>query len=234
MAKLTLSFKGRLLSVHHLDERPVTIGRDPGCGIRIDSLAVAPRHVELVPTDTIYLLLGLDTDYPVLLNNERVDQATLNHDDEIQLGKHTLHYSEDSVVLSFPRRKPAGAAAEPAPGEPAEPPAVEVVEEDDEEPAGGAVPAYMQVQSGPQIGRVITFRRSVTRLNRAGAEDIIVTRQGDSYYLLRLGGQTVVRISGSRVTADGEVRLNDNDLIEIGELRFRFFAGRSGESPPAG
>ena len=233
MAKLTLSFKGRLLSVHHLDERPATIGRDADCAIRIDSLAVAPRHVELMPTAGIYLLLGLDTDYPVLLNGERVDQATLNHDDEIQLGKHTLHYAEDNVVLSLPRIRPV-AAAQPVPDEPAPPPAVEVVEEDDEEPVGGPVPAYIQVQSGPQIGRVITFRRSVTRLNRAGAADIIVTRQGDSYYLLRLGGQAIVRIAGARVTADGEVKLNDNDLVEIGELRFRFFAGRSGDSSPVG
>jgi hypothetical protein len=107
---------------------------------------------------------------------------------------------------------------------------VEVVDEEDEQPGDEPVPAYLQLQSGPRIGRVIVFRRSVTRLNRIGADDVIVTRQGDDYYLLRLGGQIPVRIDGSPVTADGEVRLNDNALIEIGELRLRFFSGHTREA----
>lgn len=231
MAKLTLSFKGRLLSVHHLDERPVTIGREPDCGIRIDSLAIAPRHAELVPTDTGFLLLGLDSDYPVFLNNEQVDQATLHHRDEVQLGKHTLSYSDDSAAVTLPVRRRVDTAADTTAA--TEEPNVEVVDQDDAEPIDGPVPAYMQVQSGPHIGRVVVFRRAVTRLTRAGAGDVIVTRQGDSYQLLRLGGEALVRISGTPVTADGEVKLNENDLIEIGDLRFRFFSGKSGEPASA-
>jgi hypothetical protein len=228
MAKLTLSFKGRLLSVHHLDEHPVTVGRDAGCGVCIDSLAVAPRQAELVPSDSGWLLLGLDSDYPLLLNNEQVDQASLHHGDEIRVGKHTLLYSDDST-LALPRRP----RAEPPPPPAVEnqtPGAVEVVDEDDEQPGDEPVPAYLQVQSGPKIGRVIAFRRSVTRLNRVGADDVIVTRQGDYYHLLRLGGQTPVHIDGIPITADGEIRLNDNALIEIGELRLRFFSGRTREA----
>ena len=104
MAKLILSFKGLLLSVHHLDERPMTIGRDPACRIAVDSLAIAPRHAELVSSDADFLLLALDPDYPVLLNNEQVDQASLHHGDEIQLGKHTLSFSNDTLELA---RRPA-------------------------------------------------------------------------------------------------------------------------------
>lgn len=230
MAKLTLLFKGRLLSVHHLDEHPVTVGRDPGCAVCIDSLAVAPRQAELVPTDGGWLLLGLDSDYPVLLNNEQVDQASLHHGDEIRVGKHTLLYSDDSTlavpVRSRAETPPLSAAENQAPG------GVEVVDEDDEQPGDDPVPAYLQVQSGPKLGRVIVFRRSVTRLKRVGAADVIVTRQGDDYHLLCLGGEAQVRIDGSPVTADGEVRLNDNALIEIGDLRLRFFSGRGRE--PAG
>jgi len=44
MANVTLSFKGRLISMYPLGAQPVTIGRALECDIPIDSLAVGPRH----------------------------------------------------------------------------------------------------------------------------------------------------------------------------------------------
>jgi hypothetical protein len=213
MAKLTLSFKGRLLSIHHLDEHPMTIGRDSDCRICIDSLAVAPRHAELMPMDTAFLLLALDPEYPVLLNNEQVDQASVHHGDLIGIGKHTLIFSEDTLELSAPPSEIHGA--------PQEDPGV----------AGDAgaepVQAYLQVQSGPQLGRVIVFQRSVTRLNRIGAADVIVTRRGGSYHISCLGGEGPIRIGGERIKYMEETELHDNDLIEIADVRLRFFCNKA-------
>lgn len=216
MAKLTLSFKGRLLSVHPLGEAAVTIGRDPSSGIHIESLAVAPHHAELVPCGADYLLLALDPGFPVLLNGERVDQASLSPGDRIQIGKHHLSY----------------AANEPSPAPPApEHPPVEVKDEDEEVPSSGPLPAYLQVQSGRRIGHIVFCRRAVTRLDALGAVDVMVTREGDRYHLLRLNGGPEVRLGGVPITATAEVRLNDHDLIEIGELRLRFFSGRVASEP---
>jgi hypothetical protein len=53
----------------------------------------------------------------------------------------------------------------------------------------------------------------------------MVTREGDRYHLLRLNGGPEVRLGGVPITDSAEVRLNDHDLIEIGELRLRFFSG---------
>jgi len=216
MPKLTLAFKGRLLSIHHLGERPLTIGRDPSAGLRIESLAVAPQHAELVPSGPGYLLLALDPAFPVLLNQERVDQASLSHGDEIQIGKHRLTYSEESLALAPP-------APEPAP--------IEVKDEDEEEPSSGLLPAYLQVQSGRRIGHIVFCRRAVTRLDRLGAAEVMITREGDRYHLLRLEGSREVRLGGIPITTTAEVRLNDCDLIEIGELRLRFFSGRPAPQP---
>ena len=47
MAKLTLSFKDRKLKVFALAPGECVIGRDPGCTIAIDSLAVASRHARI-------------------------------------------------------------------------------------------------------------------------------------------------------------------------------------------
>lgn len=216
MAKLTLSFKGRLLSVHHLGEGPFIIGRDPDCAIPIESLAVAPRHAELVPSGPGYLLLALDPGFPLLLNAERVDQASLSHGDQIQIGKHQLIYSADGLSLAptAPRHAP-----------------VEVNDEDEEVPASGHLPAYLQVQSGQRIGHIVFCRRAATRLDGLGVPDVIVTREGDRYRLLRLNGGPEVRLGGIPITATAEVPLDDDDLIEIGELRLRFFSGRTASEP---
>jgi pSer/pThr/pTyr-binding forkhead associated (FHA) protein len=211
MSKLTLSFKGRLLSIYHLeDAQPVTVGRDTDCQLCIDSLAIAPRHAELMPTDTGWLLLSLDPGFPVLLNDAQVDQASLHHGDTIQLGKHTLSFSEDTLELGpIPPREEPTATREETGSQNAE-----VAEE--------AVPAYLQVQSGPQIGRVIVLRRSVTRLSRLGIEDVIVTRHGDTYRLARLGRKQRVKINEESMDAD-DATLTNNGTIEIGPVRLRFF-----------
>ena len=213
MAKLTLSFKGHLLSIHHLEERPAIIGRDPSCQITIDSLAVAPRHAELVPAETGFILLALDSEYPVLLNNERVDQASLNHGDQIQLGKHTLSFSEGSLKLA------------PQPAEQQAAPLADSTVED--HPEDEQVPAYLQVQSGPQIGRVVVFRRAVTRLSRVGVGDVVITRRGDDYHLSRLDGDEPVTIDGDPIESDAEVQLQHNSVICIGDKCFRFFSGKA-------
>jgi hypothetical protein len=220
MAKLTLSFKGHHLSIHHLGEAPATIGRDADCGIRIDSLAIAPRHAELVSSGGEYLLLALDPDYPVLLNSEQVDQASLHHGDLIQIGKHTLTYSEDSLELMPPH-----------PPQDAEP---EAPEEEEDETAADSMPAYIQVQSGRRIGRVIVLRRSVTRLSRAGAKDVIVARKGDSYHLLRLDEKTSVRIDGIVLAdEDVEMELRNGYVIDLDDVRCQFFTGEAGAAPAA-
>jgi hypothetical protein len=222
MSKLTLSFKGRLLSIYHLEDgQPMTIGRDTDCQLCIDSLAIAPRHAELMPTDTDWLLLSLDPGFPVLLNGAQVDQASLHHGDTIQLGKHTLSFSEDTLELGPIPAREAPTAARDETGI------------RDPDLAEGAAPAYLQVQSGPQIGRVIVLRRSVTRLSRIGIEDVIVAREGNTYRLARLGPKRRVKINEEAMEAE-EATLSSNSTIEIGRVRLRFFlAEPDGTQPTA-
>lgn len=206
MAKLTLTFKGRLIAIHHLDDQSMTIGREPDCRICIDSLAIAPRHAELLQTETDYLLLALDDGFPVLLNNKRVAQAGLHHGDMIQIGKHTIGFSDDAQELRL--------IAHAAEGE----------DTDDR----NRVPASMQVESGPRMGKVIFFRRAITRLNRIGLSDVIVTRDGDNHFLVRLVHETHVIIDGEPIEGD-ESPLVNAASVQVGTIHLRFFAA---EPPP--
>jgi hypothetical protein len=210
MATLTLSFKGILLAVHQLDERPMSIGREARCRIAIDSLAVAPKNAEVMPTEMGFLLLALDPDYPVYLNDEQVDQATLHHGDRIQIGKHTLSFSASRLEPLAPDGGIDTPGLEPADVDP------------------NTLTAYVQQQSGPQIGRILVLRRAVTRLSHLGAEDLIVTRRTDGYYLSRLEGRTPLRVDGRTLEEDAEASLLNGSLIELEDGRLQFFTAEEG------
>jgi len=211
MAKLTISFKGRPIAIHHLDEQPVTIGRNADCSIHIDSLAIAPRHAELLPTGTGHLMLALDHDFPVLVNRNPVERALLQPGDLIQVGKHDIDFSEDEceVIISTP--EPTQDSSEERPSE-------------EEDP----VPAYIQVQSGADIGKVILLRRAVTRLHHLGMHDLAVTRENNTYSLVRLNPDLLVKIDGKPMMEE-EAPLGDKTRIETESTRFGFFIGEGGD-----
>jgi len=204
MAKLTLSFKGRLISIHHLGEAPTRIGRDSDCDIVIDSLAVAPHHAMISVHPDGYSITATDDECPVLLNNEEIEEAPLHHGDLIQIGKHTLHYAEAAQEVAVMPAAPM-------------PPDVE-------QPSLAAI-AYVQIQSGPDIGRVLALRRDTTRLTRAGANEVVIARRGEGYVVTCDDPAREMGVNGKPVPSGTAVPLPEAALIEIGDLRCRFFQG---------
>jgi len=236
MATLTLSFKGHRLSVFRLDDERCTVGRDPDCRLHIDSLAVAPRHLELVPSEDGYLVVALDPDHPVLVNDERVERARLEDGDLIGVGKHSLTFADDGEKVAKASAV-AGADLEAARFDGARDLADACSESDaavshpgrerpeDEGPLF-SVPAYMQIRSGSKIGRVIVFRRALNRLDRVGARGVVVARKGDSYRLLCLEEGPEIRIDGKKFDPTApEMNLEDGSVVQIGDLRLKFFTG---------
>ena len=68
MPKLTLTFKGHIIDVFHLEKGETRIGRDEGCEIHIDSLAIAPQQALIRPIDNEnYQVSALDEAFPVLV-----------------------------------------------------------------------------------------------------------------------------------------------------------------------
>lgn len=219
MAKLTLSFKGRLLSVHHLERPLACVGRDPGCDIAIDSLAVAPRHAEIRREDDRFVLVALDRDHLVFRNGQRVERADLAEGDLILIGKHTLSFSEvsaESILL------PSAPALAPAPrhrrDEPPEP--------------GELVPVYLQIQSGPHIGHMIPLMRSVTRLTLIGGHEVIVTRRDGHYVLTRIGEANLVFVGRRKLRGDEEVALVSGAPVEVDGTLCQFFCPEDLDSAP--
>lgn len=209
MYELALSFKGRPLSVHPLRDARVIVGRDPGCDLVIDSLAVAPRHLALQGVEGRVVLVALAATHPVLRNGKRVSHAAVDEGDRILVGKHTL-------LLG---RREGGSDQAPDTGlglsrdAPVQPPPRH----------GRTVEAYLQIQSGRHIGQILTLTRAVTRLHHIGGTEVIVSRRGPGYVLSRLGEVNRVYVGREQVTDDREIPLTHGTPIEIDGIPCQFF-----------
>jgi pSer/pThr/pTyr-binding forkhead associated (FHA) protein len=195
VAKLTLSFKDRKLKVFALQSGDCVIGRDPTCTIAIDSLAVEPEHARIRSEGDDFVVEAVHAGCALSVNQQPVEGAqTLHAGDNIQIGKHSLNFSEDSEETA-----PAATVSQiPAVG-------------------------WLQIQSGAHMGRTIRLDRAFTRVGKPDSELAVIAHRDDGYYLSVLQGKQGLRVNDEDV-ADSTHKLSNGDRIVIGELQVQFFA----------
>jgi serine phosphatase RsbU (regulator of sigma subunit)/pSer/pThr/pTyr-binding forkhead associated (FHA) protein len=86
--------QGRTRS-HRLGDRPVTLGRDPGCDIPLEDLGASRRHAVVRADDNGYLVEDLGSKNGTLINNALARQARLKSGDEIVIGSVRILFHED-------------------------------------------------------------------------------------------------------------------------------------------
>ena len=194
MAKLTLTFKERVLKIFPLLGENLCIGRDPQCQIHIDSLAVEPQHADL-RLDAGGIHLTPRPEAVVQVNGTAIEAAhTLAEGDRIQIGKHLLTYSsegstEQSNVTPITRHRSTG---------------------------------WMQIMSGSHFGRTIRLDRALTRVGKQGGHVAMIARRDKGYYLSHLEGDTAPRVNGEDI-GDSSRELHEGDRLQIGRLELQFF-----------
>ncbi len=195
MAKLTLSFKDRIMKVFTLPQGDCLAGRDPDCDIHIDSLAVQPRHARFYFSDAEYLVEPVQSDCPLSIDGRPVVAATaLSEGDTLQIGKHALRF----------------AAGETAPF-------------DDAQPAKLLSAASLQIQNGAHLGRSIRLNKALTRVGKPQGELAVIARRDDGYYLSALHGEKGPQLNDQAIGEQSR-QLRDADRITIGELQLQFFS----------
>jgi predicted component of type VI protein secretion system len=207
MPKLTLSFKGRVIDVFHLKEGVSIIGRDDGCDISIDSLAVAPSHARVLLHDHKCLLEGLDDAFPILINHNKVASAELQHGDVIQIGKHTLSFAEDALELG-------GEAIQQTR-------TVEQQEADEKEASEQTLKGILQILNGENFGRIIPLNRNMTRIGRTGGNCAMIAKRDSGYYISYLEGAAPLVVNQTPIGEETQ-RLADGDIIEVGSTQMQF------------
>jgi len=203
MAKLTLSFKGHPIDAFRIEKENTLIGRDPGCDVVIDSLAVAPVHAQLVQKGDSYTLIAIDIDHTLAVNQQVITETEIQHGDVIQVGKHNLTFSEDAVqfatILPTDEDETTSLDLEPT------------------------LTGYVQILNGSNLGRIIPLQRSLTRLGRSGQGSAVIAHRGNGFFLSHLEGEQPPSVEGQSIANEQSHRLHNGNVIEIGNIRMRFF-----------
>ena len=85
-------------SSFRLDTDETSVGRHPASDIFLDDITVSRRHVTISRADGIYTLHDVGSLNGTYVNKERCDAATLQHGDEIQIGRYRLTFVERSTA----------------------------------------------------------------------------------------------------------------------------------------
>ncbi len=209
MAKLVLSFQGRVIEDFPLDKERVTIGRAANNDICIENLAVSGRHAAVETFQNDSFLVDLGSTNGTLVNGNPVTRHALRSGDYITIGKHSLTYhgavraaeAEEDVEKTIAIR-PSMQRSEPAPA-----------------PKMG----YLQVQNGGSAGREMVLSKPMTKLGKAGFQVAAISRRQQDYYLEHIEGQDgrTPKINGEAIGLQAR-KLNHGDTIEIANTRLGF------------
>jgi len=206
MPRLTLSFKDKRLKVYPLLEDELLVGREPTCGVHIDSLAVEPVHVRIHRLGADFHLVPAEGVTGVMVNHQPVSGDCQLHDgDLIQIGKHTLTFAQEAVSDD-------GSAAVPN--------------------SRPMVTGWMQIMSGSHLGRTIRLDRAMTRLGKSESQTAMVVRRNDGYYLSHLQGDNSPLVDGQPI-GENTHRLRNGEAVRIGDLELHFFLEETGHEPTA-
>jgi len=239
MAKLSLSFKGRPITVYHFDDTTeiITIGRNPTCTLVIDSLAVAPIHAKITPNQTGGQVITVTNELPTLVNHRPITEHLLSHGDIIQIGKHTLTFAEDdqtfgtltatapikSRIIKLPPISPAfNKQTDNTPLLHKEPNLKGISDKDFAAvEQQSQLKTCVQIINGKHFGKVIPIESGLTRLGIEGLATAAIAHRRDGYFLSHLEGNKPPHINGHSIKEHSQ-QLFDGDTVQIGKIRMIF------------
>jgi hypothetical protein len=209
MAKLVLSFQGRVLEDFPLDKERVTIGRAADNDICIENLAVSGRHAAVETFQNDSFLVDLGSTNGTLVNGNPVTRHALRSGDYITIGKHSLTYhglqrtaeTDDEVEKTIAIR-PIVRSGAPAP-----------------KPMMG----YLKVLNGSAAGREMMLSKVQAKLGKVGVQVAAISRRQQDYYLEHIesqDGRTPV-INGEQIGLQPR-KLVGGDILEIASTRLGF------------
>ena len=103
MVRLTLIYgEADKRSAELVNDRFV-IGKDADCDLKLHSTRISPKHAEIVYEDGRYLIRDLKGECGVFVNDERIDEATLQFGDEIIIDGNVMKF--DVFSFSHDRKK---------------------------------------------------------------------------------------------------------------------------------
>jgi len=208
VAKLTLSFKDKVLKVYHVEPGEMVIGSDPSCQIHIDSLALQPRHASITTENRKSVVRDLGSPDGTQVDNKKLTEAhQLKHDEVIRVGKHTLLFTTEPVD-EFEDELPSPIDLDNAND-------LKLV------PITPPKHAWLQLLNGANVGKTISLTRNMTNIGKAGVQTAVITRRDEGFFLSHLEGERPPLVDGQPI-GDKSWKLEDGNIIQIGNVKLQF------------
>lgn len=226
-ARVVVSLEGEILMEVQVTKPVTVVGRHPGCDIVIDNPHVSSRHMLFRLVNRTLYAEDLASTNGMIINGLAARHQVVHHLDLIEVGRHKLHYFDDSmlaatvsslestVATEFERTMiaahlpPAAPAAAAAPATAAAVPAA--AREDDldrtrairRDPALGLEPPLERTKPGvaspPMALKVVAGERRGEVIALDKPNTMIGTAGSDTALVVKRAGKLLIaRLSGQR------------------------------------
>ena len=213
MHKLVISDDEGHTTVVPLLRDEITIGRERGNSIRLTERNVSRLHARLLKRNGSYIVEDLGSYNGVTVNGQRIEsKAELAAGDQLGIGDYDLAFQSDVV---------ATANTLPSPKPKSQP------------------PPRLVVLGEPAAGAEFTLSKSALRIGRDERLDIWINHKSISHehaeVQVRDGKVTVFDLESANGMCVNGVRatravLESGDILELGEVRFRFLPAEGAHS----
>jgi pSer/pThr/pTyr-binding forkhead associated (FHA) protein len=228
--KLLLKFHAAVIKEIPIEKTPVTIGRKPDNDIIIDNMAVSGHHAKINLQGSTYVIEDLQSTNGTFLNEKRIINSGLKHNDQILIGQHSLEFINPEV-------QPQPGQPEPASEKIADSESTVVIAtpqktaENAKFPAGKELIGILRVIEGKseqpeyQLTGLLTYigkgETALIKIKGIFAPDIaaLISKRPTGYLI------TAVKDGYPKLNnkpLSGQVELRDSDLIEAGGIKFLF------------
>ncbi|MFA6433538.1 MAG: FHA domain-containing protein [Elusimicrobiales bacterium] len=223
MPKLLLKFETAVMKEIRLDKPVYTVGRKPDNDIVLENATVSGHHCKLYGAGGSWFVEDLNSTNGTFVNGKKVLKAGLRNNDSVGIVKYFLIFVEDA-----PAQDAAPSSGRPVPESKAEP---------ELPPQRGRVQGGLEVLEGGGEGKTEYELTSLSAYIGKTAQanipykgagifntgpDIaaVITMRPEGYYLVPIK-EGFAKHNGNPLNE--KVLLKDDDTIEAGTTRFRFF-----------
>jgi pSer/pThr/pTyr-binding forkhead associated (FHA) protein len=206
-----IKFEAAFIKEVKLDKPSFALGRKPDNDIVLDNAAVSGHHCKFYESGGTWFVEDLNSTNGTFVNGRKVLKAGLKHGDAVTLVKYTLVYTGDEV--------PAQAKEVELPPQQKTPKgSIEVLENPADDRSDFELTA-LSTYIGKSAQASIPYKSG--GLFGGGPElAAVITMRPEGFYLNPIK-EGYAKYNGGPLTE--KVTLKDDDIIEVGVTKFRFF-----------
>lgn len=232
MARLILTYKNKVQKNFMVSPgTEIIIGRDAGNQVIIDHPSVSSRHAKILQSDKGLFLTDLGSTNGTFVNDDKVADCQLAHQDWIRIGKHVVIvdlYETLSLDATVQMLKTGASGVAEAEG------TMMLDMEIAKGKSGWASLDYLSFLNDNRPDLELSHKSVTIGKNKdadivitgfwswfAGQPTATISRQDGNYFLDHVAGLLKPKLNS--ITIQGPTRLKHHDIISVGPIKMQLF-----------